>query len=101
MMKISKLQTEISFPSLDAFVMQDTPVQGAKIGKADNALLIQSSKRYKLFTEGRDLVKVVEGEGFFKWKRGETKFCAQDVFEVCETGEYELNGKGVYIVIRG
>ncbi len=101
MMKISKLEREITVPQESDFTMQENTVQGAKIGKKDNALLIVSPRRYKLFTDDSDIVVILEGNGFFKWKRGETKFIAGDIFEVSQTGEYEINGNGKYIVIRG
>ncbi len=100
MMKISKIQEEVLFPSPADFEMQENTVQGARIGKKGNDLLIISPRRYKLFTAGMDRLKVVEGNGFFKWKRGENKFTAGDIFEISEVGEYEINGNGTYIVIR-
>lgn len=102
MMNITKTTNEqIVNMTAEGFTMQENTVQGAKIGKKDNALLLLSPKRYKLFADGTDLVKIVEGSGFFKWKRGETKFSAGDCFEVSNVGEYEINGNGVYLVIRG
>ena len=98
-MKIEKTEP-FPCPAQEDFMMQETRVQGARIGKKGSALLIVSPRRYKLYTDGRDLVRIVEGSGFFKWKRGETPFSAGDSFEVSQTGEYEINGKGVYIVLR-
>lgn len=100
-MNIVKLQTEIHVPEKTQFVMQEQTVQGAKIGKSGNDLLIISPRRYKLYTDGADRVKIVEGEGFFKWKRGETKFRTGDNFEISQVGEYEINGKGTFVVLRG
>lgn len=100
-MSITKTEIETALPAISDFEMQEATVQGAKIGKKDNMLIIVSPHRYKLFTTGTDAVKVVEGNGFFKWKRGETKFGAGDCFEIKETGEYEINGNGTYIVVRG
>ena len=99
-MKILKLQEQFDTPAKEEFIMQEAAVQGAKIGKKDGALLIVSSRRYKLFTTGMDRVKIVKGDGFFKWKRGEVKFFEGDCFEIDEVGEYEINGKGVYVVVR-
>lgn len=99
-MSITKIENEILFPSVEEFEMQENTVQGARIGKKGNDLLIVSPRRYKLFTSGMDRVKVLEGNGFFKWKRGETKFSAGDCFEVSDVGEYEINGNGTYIVVR-
>lgn len=99
-MKILKLQESFDTPAQDEFIMQEPAVQGAKIGKKDDALLIVSPRRYKLFTTGMDRVKIIEGVGFFKWKRGEVKFSDGDCFEVDEVGEYEINGKGVYVIVR-
>lgn len=99
-MKIEKTEP-FPYPAREDFTMQGACVQGARIGKKGSALLIISPRRYKLYTDGRDLVRIEEGHGFFKWKRGETPFSAGDCFEVCQTGEYEISGKGVYIVLRG
>lgn len=101
MMKITKTEETISFPPRDSFEMRENTVQGARIGVNGNAVLIASPRRYKLFTEGCDRVKVLDGKGFFKWKRGETPFAAGDCFEVDAVGEYELNGSGVFIVLKG
>ncbi len=101
MMKIEKTTEPVPFPDRSDFSMQENAVQGAHIGKSGNALLIVSPRRYKLFTEGTDRVKILEGAGFFKWKRGETPFRAGDCFAVCKVGEYELNGAGTFIVLRG
>jgi uncharacterized cupin superfamily protein len=101
MMCITKIQKDsVSFPLPDEFTMQENTVQGAKIGKKDNALFIVSPRRYKLFSESTDFVWVVTGKGHFKWKRGETDFSAGDCFEVAEVGEYELNGDGSFVVVR-
>ncbi len=100
MMKIVKTEEPIPFPAPDSFAMRENTVQGAHIGVNGDALLIVSPRRYKLFTEGTDRVKIVEGKGFFKWKRGETPFAAGDCFEVAAVGEYEINGNGVYIVLK-
>jgi mannose-6-phosphate isomerase-like protein (cupin superfamily) len=101
MTHITKIQKDtVAFPPIEEFTMQENTVQGAKIGKKDNALLIASPRRYKLFSENTDFVWIAEGSGHFKWKRGEVDFAAGDCFEVAAGGEYELNGNGVFIVVR-
>lgn len=86
----------------EEFVFSEQSVQGAKTAKRGNDVLILSPKRFKLFTEGVDYVKilVLNGEGHFKWSRGETKFLEGDEFEVNGVGEYELNGDGKYLIVR-
>lgn len=75
-------------------------VQGGLKYECGNLLKIESGGRYKLFTETRDYIKILEGGGHFKWARGETPFSAGDIFLAEEPGEYELNGKGVFLILR-
>lgn len=102
MMKIEKIteSQSVCFPARENFEMRDNTVQGARIGVNGNATLIVSPRRYKVYTDGTDRVKILEGAGFFKWKRGETPFSAGDCFEICRVGEYEINGNGVFIVCK-
>lgn len=82
------------------FVFKEGRVQGARLGKNGGALLVEEAARFKLFTESVDLVKIFEGTGRFKWKKGETDFVAGDCFEVSEVGEYEINGSAKFMIIR-
>lgn len=100
MMNIRKIENSISFPSPAEFTMQEGLVQGAAIGKKDDFLYVVSPKRYKLFADGTNILTVLSGDGFFKWKRGETKFTTGDVFEISQVGEYEVNGNAQFIVKR-
>jgi len=75
-------------------------VQGADKRVFRNMLLIDSEKRYKLFTESTDFVFILGGKGFIKWKRGETAFSEGDLFRLEQTGEYELNGACRFLVVR-
>ncbi len=103
MKSIKKIRdsAEFSLPE-EEFIFQAERVQGAKIGKRGNATLVLSPRRFKLFTDDKDLVKILslEGEGHFKWARGETPFCQGDCFEVSGVGEYELTANGKFLIIR-
>ncbi len=97
-MNIIKIQSDEPLPAVEEFIFQDGTVQGAKIGKKGDFTLIASPRRFKLFTDGEDKVFFLEGEGYFKWKRGETPFYAPAAFLVSQTGEYEVNGNAVFLV---
>lgn len=86
--------------SEENFCFKDGKVQGARLGKNGSALLVEGAKRFKLYTDKKDLVKILEGDGHFKWKRGETDFSAGDCFEADGVGEYEINGSDKFLVIR-
>jgi len=75
-------------------------VQGGTKECCGNLIKITSGGRYKLFTESEDLICIAEGEGHFKWARGEIGFHAKECFSVKEAGEYELNGKGIFLILR-
>ena len=47
-----------------------------------------------------DSMTVREGEGHFKWARGEMDFRCGEAFEIEQAGEYEVNGKCVFAVYR-
>lgn len=74
--------------------------QGAGWAKTAPAFSLRAPERFKLFTEGTDLVKILEGHGHFKWKKGETDFAPGDCFEAENPGEYEVNGSGKFLVVR-
>ncbi len=61
---------------------------------------VETPRRYKLFTEGRDELYILSGSGHFKWARGETPFAAGESFVAENAGEYELNGACTFIVAR-
>lgn len=103
-MHICKI-SEKDFPdefkfSEEKFIFNDGKVQGARLGKNGNALLVEGAKRFKLYTDKKDLVKILVGDGHFKWKRGETNFLAGDCFEADGVGEYEINGSDKFLVVR-
>ena len=75
-------------------------VQGARLGKNGNCLLVEGAKRFKLYTEQTDLLRILEGNGHFKWKQGETDFRPGDCFEAEKLGEYEVNGSEKFLVVR-
>ncbi len=88
-----------NFNCAEAF-SEPVKVQGGEMRACGNLLEIKSGGRYKLFTHSRDFIKIVDGNGRFKWSRGETPFAAGEIFLAEETGEYELNGVGVFYVLR-
>jgi len=47
-----------------------------------------------------DFIKILRGNGHFKWKRGETDFSEGDCFEANGVGEYEINGASEFLAIR-
>jgi uncharacterized cupin superfamily protein len=82
------------------FIFGEKKVQGAKMGKFENALLVKDAARFKLYTDGKDLIEILSGEGHFKWKKGELPFTQGDCFEADGVGEYEINGSSEFLVIR-
>lgn len=81
-------------------IFSDKKVQGADIYREGPVLFVSSPKRFKLYTDGQDILLVRAGSGHFKWKRGETDFYEGDVFEIVQTGEYEVNGSCDFAVYR-
>lgn len=96
-MKIERIQSAPPFQEKD-FIFSDKMVQGAFVAKKENALFVRSRSRYKLECDGVHVV-YADGEGYVKWKRGEFPFSAGDVLRLEKTGEYEINGKGNYLII--
>ena len=104
-MKIEKLHEEtlpegISLCFDESAFPPPVKVQGGELRALDDMLLIASGGRYKLYTESRDYVRVLEGNGHVKWARGEFPFREGDILRIDGVKEYELNGKGRYCVIR-
>jgi len=97
--KTDEKAEEFDFKEED-FTFTAEKVQGAKVGKKGNAIFVISPKRFKLYTEKTDLVKILSGTGHFKWARGETDFAAGDVFKISPDGEYEVNGAATFIAVR-
>lgn len=99
--KIQEAETQGIFSlSEESFVFKDGRVQGAKLGKNGDALLVKEAQRFKLFSEGKDFLKILEGNGHFKWKKGETPFAPGECFEIEAAGEYEVNGSPKFLVVR-
>lgn len=78
----------------------DKKVQGANIYQNGEILYAKSPKRYKLFTDNKNIVLFINGNGHFKWARGEIDFFQGDSFEIENTGEYEINGNCTFAVYR-
>ena len=100
-MKIEKTAALPLAENGEGFIFSEKTVQGAKVGKKEDLTYIISPRRFKLYTDSCDKLSILKGTGFIKWKRGETPFSAGDCFNVCETGEYELNGNCEFVVRRG
>lgn len=98
-MKLEKIQPAAT-PAEEEFVFGEAPVQGARVGKREDWLCVRSPRRFKLFTEGTDIVCIAEGSGHFKWARGERDFAAGDCFCLESPGEYEVNGRCAFFVHR-
>jgi hypothetical protein len=99
MKQLVKLQEYPPFYSEEEF-SSSVHVQGGEKRTYQNALLINSGGRYKLYTDGEDRILICAGNGYFKWVRGETPFHEGEVFLAEEVGEYEINGKVTFQVIR-
>ena len=65
--KLQETETQdvFSLPE-ENFVFKEGRVQGAKLGKSGGALLVKEAERFKLFSEGKDFLKILEGNGYFK-----------------------------------
>jgi len=100
---IKKLESSngLNFTESD-FTFSSAPLQGARVGKNKNALYVISPKRFKLYTDSADELKILKlnGEGHFKWSRGETPFAEGDAFEICGVGEYEVHADCTFALIR-
>ena len=99
--KLKETETQGVFSlSEESFVFKEGRVQGAKLGKSGGALLVKEAERFKLFSEGKDFLKILEGNGYFKWKKGEIPFASGECFEIQAAGEYEVNGSPKCLVVR-
>lgn len=99
--KIPETEAQGAFAlSEESFVFKEGKVQGARLGKNGSSLLVEGARRFKLFADAKELVKILRGSGHFKWKRGETPFAEGDCFELDGVGEYEINGSDKFMVIR-
>lgn len=72
-------------------------VQGGELRACGEVKYVKSPKRHKLYGEGTLLLRVIEGEGFIKWARGEFPFAAGDILRLNNVGEAELNGACAFI----
>ena len=99
-MKIMRIQPPAGLPAEADFSWQEKTVQGARCGRADGARIVRSPRRFKLFCEGRDELLFLDGNGHFKWARGETPFAAGQAFCIEGEGEYEVNGPCTFIAVQ-
>ncbi len=103
MKALNKLQTlpeGVTFLEDLSGITPKTVQGGSLYAKDKTSFFVESGGRYKLFSEQVDYVKIIEGSGHFKWARGETPLCAGDIFRLEKVGEYEINGKCRFAVIR-
>ena len=65
-----------------------------------NAVLIESSGRFKRFSDAKEYIRIEAGEGHFKWKRGELPFSAGDLFFADALEEYDFYGTGIFLIVK-
>ena len=85
------------------FVFNEARVQGALIGKhkKDGRILyIDSPRRFKLFSDGLNILVIESGGGTVKWKKGETQVFAGKVYRAEDIGEFEINGDCRFIFVK-
>ena len=75
-------------------------VQSGSVCSGENALLIQSSGRFKRFSDAKEYLRIEEGAGHIKWKRGELPFSAGDVFFADAPEEYDFYGAGKFLIVK-
>ena len=102
--KLYTAASEINKLEIADFVLSNETVQGATTGKLLKEGLeytyIQSTKRFKLYTEDYNLIYIKSGNGFIKWSRGERNFKEGDLIHFFVVKEYELNGICSFIVFK-
>lgn len=81
------------------FAPSEKKVQGATLAKTENAVLVCSPKRFKVYHEGNLFVHILEGKGFFKWAKGETAF-SQGFYLIEDAEEVEINGNSKFIYVK-
>lgn len=94
--------TKIPYPRPDnnGYAVSPGKVQGAVVAKKRDDLLVISPRRFKLHTDRKELLYILEGAGHIKWARGEIPFEKDDCFLADDCGEYEVNGNASFLVIR-
>lgn len=94
--------TRIQYPRPDGggYTVSPGKVQGAIIAKNGENLSVISPRRFKLHTEQKEILYILEGKGHIKWARGEIPFTRDDCFLADSCGEYEVNGNASFLVIR-
>lgn len=75
-------------------------VQSGSVRSGENALLIRSSGRFKRFSDAKEYLRIEEGGGYIKWKRGELPFSAGDVFFADAPEEYDFYGAGKFLIVK-
>ncbi len=75
-------------------------VQNARVRSAAGALRIESSGRFKRFSDATEYIRIERGAGHIKWKRGEVPFAAGDMFCADAAEEYDFYGEGVFVIVR-
>ena len=86
-------------PSHEAFG-EARSVQSGSVRSCKNLLLIESGGRFKRFCTGTEIVRIEQGSGHLKWKRGELPFAEGDIFAAEDVGEYDFYGGGVFLIVK-
>lgn len=100
-MEIKRIKRAGGLPAAEEFQFSDNRVQGARLGKRENMLYVESPRRFKLYSEKTDTLTFLAGSGHFKWARGEKDFSAGESYRIEGEGEYEVNGNCTFIAVRG
>lgn len=90
--------------SPEKFDLSGPTVQGAKCAKLESDGKIYnctvSPRRFKQFAETAIILYIYSGDGFIKWKKGETKITQGSVYKIAPIGEYEINGNCTFILTK-
>lgn len=96
---VAAIPPEIEIPAREEF-KDARKVQGGTVSVCRNAVLIESSGRFKRFSDAKEYIRIEAGEGHFKWKRGELPFSAGDLFFADALEEYDFYGTGIFLIVK-
>lgn len=99
-MKLCHVTEEISFPETFELFCAPSTVQSGTVRTFENYILIESSGRFKRFPVGTEHIKILEGNGHIKWKRGDLPFTAGDTVLAEGLSEYDFYGTGRFLVLK-
>lgn len=98
-MKLAKTERG-SLPAKENFSFTGKKVQGAEIGMFGSARYVISPRRFKTVCDDTLAVHILQGNGHFKWARGEMPFSAGESFLAENIGEFEINGNSEFLLLR-